>query len=239
MKICINNILFLFLLLSIALLSNTNALNLKARKEALSESETQNGSYYKQTNWNDYGEGNIWYLDRHDINCDKGVVQGFHLQTQPNLIRYNYKCRDIPNVDNSIRVTKETQKGPILYTGLAKVARPYWSTQFLDRHYVKCDEGFALEKFKLMRNGEEIYYQFNCAKVNKYGNCRTINSVESLGGPKGGISTGYNYITTTNYLDRQQVFCSDNQFFTGFRLSTRYTDDSAFYTYYYDICDFY
>ncbi len=227
---------FLSIVLIFALFSNSNSLNLNSQKSK--SSQNQPASYWKQTPWNEYDYGNIWYLDRHELDCEKGVIQGFQLMSN-GQISYKYKCKNINNVDNSIRVTKQTQKNFIHYTGLAKIVRPYWSTHYLDRHYVKCDDGFALQKFKLMRYGEEVYYQFNCVRITNYGNCQTVRTDETLGGSKQGFNQNYHFLTTTNYLDRQKVYCAENQFFTGFRLTTRYGGDDVYYTYYYDICDIY
>jgi len=47
----------------------------------------------KTTPWNDAGNGNVIYLDRHHLSCISGTaLSRFRLQRSGNTIRYNYRC---------------------------------------------------------------------------------------------------------------------------------------------------
>ena len=51
--------------------------------------------YYQEfTNWDDAGEGSVWFLDRHNPKCskDNSAMTSFNLERSGNLIRYSYKC---------------------------------------------------------------------------------------------------------------------------------------------------
>ncbi len=68
---------------------------------------TQDGSFYRQTDWNDRAEGNIYYLDRHFVACPR-ALQGFKLERDGDRIRYNIKCRNFGlysvNYNNNYKV---------------------------------------------------------------------------------------------------------------------------------------
>ena len=51
----------------------------------------------KYTNWDNAGNGNTVYLDRHRLNCGSGgnVMSMFKLErsdSNPNQVRYKYRC---------------------------------------------------------------------------------------------------------------------------------------------------
>jgi hypothetical protein len=77
---------------------------------------SKTGEFYNHsTQWDDRGEGNVWFLDRHFLNCDYRVgavkfesfnhpysngslthkfLTGFHLDRSGDRIRYQYDCSD-------------------------------------------------------------------------------------------------------------------------------------------------
>ena len=68
--------------------------------------ETQNIVDY--TPWNDRGEGNFWYLDRHVIDCGKGgrnkFINGFAYQRDGDNIRYKFSCAPFSYIGERVSV---------------------------------------------------------------------------------------------------------------------------------------
>lgn len=107
----------------------------------------------KMTELNDDGGGNIVYLDRHVIDCDKKGILGFRLDrgSTKDKIRYNYICgdKDLNNLKEKNTEFNDEVRGNSFY---------------LDRHDVKCDNNEILTKFQLVRDIEnnKIRYNYVC-----------------------------------------------------------------------------
>jgi hypothetical protein len=109
----------------------------------------------QNTNPNDYGNGQLIYLDRHDINCNGTAIQDIQLQKNGDRIHYNYKCGNIP-----LRVTHEDNR-----TGLNESG----GNIFLDRHNTICNNEEVLTKVRLNSNHTDgqpsrIEYVYTCGK---------------------------------------------------------------------------
>ena len=115
-------------------------------------------SGYKYTGSNDWGGGNMMFLDRHKVDCGKKPVSDFQL-TRPagNKIRYRYRCSN-RNAAGNCRNT---------YTGWKSASN---STSYLASHDVKCKSREALTKFQLVNNGKsggkkKIRYNYTCCAM--------------------------------------------------------------------------
>jgi hypothetical protein len=53
------------------------------------------GHRQQNTQPNDYGNGQLIYLDRHEIDCNGTAIQDMQLQKNGDRINYNYKCETI------------------------------------------------------------------------------------------------------------------------------------------------
>ncbi len=183
--------------------------------------QTHTSQFQSRTNGNDWGQGNIFYLDRHSLDCGANkVIQGFHLiRPRPDQIGYEYACGGNPSLVSSETYNTQT---PWNATSNDKNS----STNYLDRHNVQCKPSFALQQFKLIRNGDQIAYQYRCAKLAKPLECKTDRVAESHG------NTRYETI----YLDRQKLFVGGDRALTQFKLGTRYQGGAVKYSYGYTSC---
>jgi len=91
---------------------------------------------YKYTKSNDWGKGNMIYLDRHKVDCGKRPISDFQLRRPAgDKIQYKYRCSN-RNAAGDCRNTA------------TKWNTPSSSTIYLDRHDVKCKPSEVLTKFK-------------------------------------------------------------------------------------------
>lgn len=151
------------------------------------------------TQFNDDGKGDVFFLDRHAIDCGQNSsLNYFALQRGDGTIRYNFKCIKSDNISNTCS-NKETAP-----TDTASDSKK--SANFLDRHNLICDEGQALRSFVLSRNGNKIFYKYSCC-VAKIKNCFKGKTPEADSGDFSSL-----------YLDRQQVDAKENNIFNSFRL---------------------
>jgi hypothetical protein len=149
-----------------------------------------------KTNANDWGGGNMVYLDRHNVNCHDDGLNQFHLRRpKKNQINYNYRCLD--GVNSSQTAARKTGSND-------------WgagNTIFLDRHTVNCGKN-PISSFRLERPAKnKIRYAFTCSKKKTNGRCRNLN-------------TGWNQQSRKNiYLDRHNVQCGNKEVITQFNLT--------------------
>ena len=115
-------------------------------------------SGYKYTGSNDWGGGNMIYLDRHKVDCGKKPISRFRL-TRPagNKLRYQFRCSN----RNAAGDCRNTATG---------WNTPSSSTIYLDRHNVKCKANEALTSFRLVHNGKsggakKIRYDYTCCAM--------------------------------------------------------------------------
>lgn len=105
------------------------------------------------TNFNEEGGGKSHYLDRHSLDCgQKGIISDFKLnRSGNNTYRYDYKCIISPsNLKCRDVTTSVTEDGG-------------GNAMYLDRHNIKCENGEAINNFKLVRPNEKtIQYTYKC-----------------------------------------------------------------------------
>lgn len=156
---------------------------------------------------NDWGKGNIHFLDRHIVNCPSGsALAGFHLfRPTPTTISYQKTCLASKGVSSDM-IELNTTPQDIDHN-------PNSSINYLDRQDVRCPDGRALQFFKVERSGPtKIYYRFQCVKINT-GDCVNEETDWTDMGSRSNI-----------YLDRQNVKPSkQGHVLTGFKLISTYT----------------
>jgi hypothetical protein len=82
---------------------------------------------------------------------------------------------------------------------------------YLDRHNVMCGGNEALNMFRLLRSGNQIYYYFKCVKSLEYitNTCQDMNTMIN--------DINNNERKSLDYLDRHNMDCG-NRVIRGFRL---------------------
>ena len=179
---------------------------------------------------NAWGSQQTIYLDRHAPDCGIGAISQFHLRRgTPTTIRYDTQCimpqgcdqkcpAAIKQIDSKECPTHSTPKNILgNWTGL--------STNYLDRHHVKCPAGKVLTYFRLRSNWSirKIWYTYKCCPA-ETGKCGTYKTPLQIYGNMGNI-----------YLDRQRVKTPNirTQAMTGFRLLSIYPRRSFQYLVHY------
>jgi hypothetical protein len=148
-----------------------------------------------------WGNNNIYFLVLHDINCNANeALQGFKLDRPSSTeIAYKYACKVGSSLISGKTYDKQTPPNDV-------ASNRERSANYLDRHNVKCKNGYALQRFKLNRAGYKISYSYRCVQVSCDSE-KTFTTNETSNG-------GYETI----YLDRQDIRLKTDQVMVGFRL---------------------
>lgn len=199
MKFIKNNkkILSLFTITLIVLnLFSIKTTNLKKDERAI---------FNKRTNDNDWGSNNIYYLDRHDVKCNPNeALQGFRLyRPASNKLSYKYVCKQSTEFVKEKSFYEDKTKANSVANDKHK------SANYLDRHDIQCKKGYALQRFKLDREGNNIFYSYRCVQVS----CGKSESFTTNETNDGGFQTVY--------LDRQDTRVKNDEVITGFRLISK------------------
>ena len=174
--------------------------------------------FEKQTDWNDAGEGSIWFLDRHKLDClrNNSAIAGFFFERSGNRIRYNYQC-----IENK-KISNECYEDNTPWNDVDGDERK--SVHFLDRHRVQCKIDHVLRAFSVQRSPRPnnfIRYSFKCCKtayINK--NTNRFDKTD-LG--------NFN----TFYLDRQRISLGPDEVLSAFKLDTYFNPNLMNYVYEY------
>jgi hypothetical protein len=229
MKVIIFYFKFIFIFnLVVFSIKLNRAFNKRKKKN---ENQTSDNPTSRKTIANNDGEGDIFYLAKHNVECNENeALQGFVLKTdQPKRIYYNYSCQYTLSViqnDNYKDITK---------TSKIEESKKIDSVYELDDLKVNCKESYGLQRFQLVQEGDSIKYEFLCVKIDSTG-CSEGNTKET----KGNILTNP---ALTLYLNKQEVKLEANQILTGFKLNTRFDDDKIlkskipYYFYSYSYCN--
>lgn len=136
----------------------THLLEKKAIKTCSADIPNPTTRRYLYTGFTDNGGGNIFFLDRQNINCENSEALNYiKLENGDKTIRYKVICVKSDSISNNC-LMKET--GP---QDVADSREE--SLIFLDRHKIECDENYVLRGFSLKRNNDKIYYKYNCCKA--------------------------------------------------------------------------
>ena len=167
---------------------------------------------------NENGEGNVVYLDRHNVTCghdhEPDGLNRFQLKSNNDntTIQYEYKClTGLDTTDGGEHNTTPDVDGD-----------PPHSV-YLERHTVDCATK-PITQFKLHRNsvGDKIFYKYHCAKGPASSTCRDVTTEYKDQG-EGKVQ----------YLDRHDVKCNEGEYLSKFRLDVGDTDK---YRYEYKCC---
>ncbi len=174
---------------------------------------------------NDEGRGATIYLDRHNVDCKTGALSGFHLQrVGGGKFKYDFTCiypKDCKEPCQKKIEQIDKKKCKKISTPLNDLGNQFGkSTNYLDRHQLKCPVGFVMTQFHLQRKPPKIKYDYTCCPA-KVKDCSAFNSKNSDFGDYANI-----------YLDRQniQTPSTDTQAITGFKLNTNYGAHAYTYT---------
>lgn len=186
-------------------------------KVGLVNSNGETSTYYDDaTEWQDAGEGSIWFLDRHTPWCARpnSAMVSFRLERRGERLRYAYKC---------------IQNARISYDKV-EIRRTEWSdvggdekkaVHFLDRHFVTCPANTTIRGFGVRRqdapgNLLQIVYGCVATVTGEVINNRTSRTDFS----------GYQ----TYYLDRQTYQpLGPDEVLQSFKLETKYNPDHLDY----------
>jgi len=128
------------------------------------------------TRSNNWGGGRTIYLDRHRSNCGIGAVSQFQYKRQKvngkwTKFRYQTVCIMPKNCINKCPESlKKLDDKLCKYHKTKPDVLGDWgglSTNYLDRHYVKCPGNFVLNNFKMQTENRKVFYHYRCcpAKV--------------------------------------------------------------------------
>jgi len=185
-----------------------------------------------QTGANDWGNQATIYLDRHAVNCGIGALAQFHLR-RPNIYQIRYDAMCIMPINCNRRCPQAVNRLDRRYCSYHNTPQNVlgnWvglSTNYLDRHHVKCPRGKVLTYFVLKSNWNirKIWYHYKCCPAATR-NCRSYRTPLQSYGNMGNI-----------FLDRQKVKVPNirRQAMTGFRLLSVYNRQS--FQYLVNYCD--
>ena len=200
---------------------SSGALFLKSDKKDKPAASKQYTLRSANTISNENGEGKVYYLDRHNVDCgydhEPDGLNGFQLKSNNDnaTIQYEYKC--LTGID--------TSDGGEHNTAPDVDGDPPHSV-YLDRHTVDC-KNKPITQFKLHRNsaGDKIFYKYHCAKAPNSSTCRDVTTEYNDQG-------GGNVV----YLDRHAVNCNEGEYLSKFRLDADDNDTTGKYRYEYKCC---
>jgi len=151
---------FITLIVSLLVISIcVNAFSIESDKRH-KKAKVPNTSSTQNTASNDDNNGNIFYLDRHNVACTgNSAINWFHLARQgTDKINYDFQCLK----SDALSTVVQTLNTPFNATDGDK------SVNFLDRHNVNCPDGTVLQSFHFNRNTantSQIRYTYTCIKA--------------------------------------------------------------------------
>lgn len=149
------------LLIAILQLCLSMVLSRKAERRRKKIASRDSKHYEKATSLHDGDRGSIYSLTYHNIDCEGGAVRDFHLFGKTGFISndnaYEYNCENNGLIHSNIIKSKRTKSIKI------KDARD--SSDKLSQLNVQCSPSFAIRRFQLKKEGDSIYYEYDCVKV--------------------------------------------------------------------------
>jgi len=163
-------------------LNTSNSNKIKRKKSKTSTKGSLLTTIKKETKKDEYGEGSIFFLDRHELSCSIGVLTDFSLVMQgPYKYQYNYSCVQPAHCDDNCiaELTKsDANTCKNLSTTPADIEKEdKKSLKSLDKHELKCPDEFLLTGFHMQskRNPNKIFYNYRCCP-SKVQNCKAGQS---------------------------------------------------------------
>ncbi len=118
---------------------------------------------YSSTSWNDYGGGDVWYLDRHNLNCGYGKGMNYlRFQKSGSKIRFIFNC----DYRGIIRGTERRLINSYTYIKDGRYVEK------LTDQSMKCNDDEVIQQFRLYRSsrtGNHVRYEYTCVGAKNYG----------------------------------------------------------------------
>jgi hypothetical protein len=168
-------------------------------------------SEYNYTSLGDDGDGSIYQLANHTIDCGTGkLLSSFKLERSGDKMRYRYKCVEDKD-DTNYCVIKTTTSNVVN-------SDYFHSINYLDRHTLDCSDGYAIRKVQLIKSGSQIYFSYSCCKAS-LNYCSYNETKNEDRGDK-----------STHYLDRLEVNAGNFRVLKGFKFNSS-GDEQMNYSY--------
>jgi hypothetical protein len=175
----------------------------------------------KETPKSDWGNGDLFFLDRQYVGCPaKTAIDGFKLfRPTGNTLAYKYSCRErCSGMKTGQTYKASTQLQDVEVNNIKNTAH------YLDRHTLACKDGYALQSFGLKRFQNKVRYDYTCTAAV----CKARKTMYTKW-----ESGGRNEVI---YLDRQTIRMQSHSVITGFKLETHY-NGGTHYRYKVDYCE--
>jgi len=179
----------------------------------------------EQTSSVEYGDGSIFLLQKLDVKCPNGsVLISLGLNTpESENVNYAYNCK----LSNAVKENSSNEK----ISQEIKIEKGNFQViKKLSQLNVQCDEGYALQKFKLDSNqdanaNKTLFYRYTCVQVN-CGRQKSYSTQE--------MSVGDNSLI---FIKNQSIVLQGLKVLTGFRLNTFNNETSENFVYEYNFCE--
>ena len=155
-----------------------------------------------------YENGNLLTLMKHKVRCAENEVLSFWTVNKSNgMIWYKYYCISGPSV---------TSTSEFKYTAWNKTNKDInKSLNYLDRHFMLCNEDEAIGAFEMEKSAENIRYKYRCNKVKASALAEV--STEFLRSGHGEVQgIVVHDVTSPKYVTNLQAL-------RGWRMHTKYT----------------
>jgi len=112
-------------------------------------------SFNRSTGGNDWGNNNVFYLDRHDVNCNRNeALQGFRFyRPRWNQIAYYYTCKSDRSISSGNTYNDSTRLN-------ATAGNKQQSANYLDRHKCTMQIRICLTKIQIGKKWKQNKLQF-------------------------------------------------------------------------------
>jgi hypothetical protein len=172
--------------------------------------------------------GSIKPLSKLDVDCGTdAAINSFGLKLPSDTtMTYEFSCQKTNS--GSEAVSKQTTYSEISPKGDYRRSTPY-----LDHHNVECEDGYAIQQFKLMikESDNKIYYKYRCIPAD------VIECLEGLTEDTDGAEVP-EIIPKSTYLAEQKIILKPGQVLKKFQLRTKYGYHSfPYYNYEYVYCN--
>ena len=172
--------------------------------------------YTTNTGFQDDGDGDAVYLDRHTLHCAAGYLINYvklERNSGHNKIKYTYKC-----CKSQLSCSDSTTTNGRSYNGGGQ-----GNSVYLDRQSIQCYNK-GLSYLKLARSGNYWNYKYDCCKVS-YASSSVYCYSKSTGFANDGDGESV-------YLDRHTISCnSQTDFVTYMKMSRNRGHDKVKYDY--------
>lgn len=155
--------------------------------------------YNRSTPWNENGNGNITYFDRHDVGCPaKSGLSSFKLiqNDDKSNLHFKYNCllgSDFGNAVSKSTTLTDENTGSILN---------------LDKHEVTCPSGHVLNEWRLNHpNDKQMSINYRCIPVPGLGTCTQMET--SMDDDGNG---------NASFFDKHNIKCPNNKMLNSWKL---------------------